>query len=572
MLENRKSTEREFSIERTMSAPPQNTPSPAFEFILTNEKGSPIEISDSSETERSEVKEIPQEDELSSEFIKFMEIEQLLREFPHHEKESLTVAQIKGLVNEIYRNTERTELPIRFLTAKTQLKESKDKMDEFKNKVYSPVETMKYNLNRVTKDNKESVLRDITDIKVTTVAEMQDISALMLEKIITEPVYLDVYIWLIGQLRSDWKCIEEKESKEQKPQSCFFGKLLSMAMTKVKTPHNWGIKTDIGSLKATSRADLEEQIEEIEMSRNKKKRQVIASLSLFVKFYCLKIIGFANVKSILEYLLPSSSEEHVEMLSHVYKDLHRCMSETHPDLLDKVTAYLSGNMKKYGIRIELLVEGVLPTVSKGIRPTKSTNSFASLMEEDLSSSGSKGIRPAKSNNSFASLMEVEEASSSADSDAPIIEYIQKCSAAVELISFDDEILEYGAGIVASIPSYPIDVFMLQYIIEMTTNHKVAFKFMKMAVEAISVEFIFYEHLLKFKDELNMYSMDFPRCSKFYCEFIIRLRLAGRLTKEEFETLKPNDFFQKSSECLKAMKEAKTPNLNFVVTDSELDGI
>lgn len=569
----------DFRIERIMSAPPHDLGKDseralsAGAFVLTNDDGTPLEII-SSDTDLSEEIDTPQnaralEEILSSagpmaaesirpvngvltdwdfeaesseeslpDFVKFMQIEKLIREFP-----PLDLGKVEKSIEHILGLKQRTPVDLKFIFAKGE-SSYVDKISSLKNKVDSSLEKVRFEFNRVTESTKMSVLQTLLKTRVDTIDEMKEISAFVFEKIITEPLFFDIYVWLVSELKKSWKCEEEK-ALANKTQTCFFGSLLTLAAKKIDSRHTWGTQVDVSSLQALDREDLEMQIEQFECERIARKRQALGAVDFFVSLYCNNITGPANVGIMISKLASSGSYENVEMLCHVFAPLSTKLAACGKhEMLGTVVEFLRKHEKSHDMRLEFMVKSALKSVASS--------------------------KPAPRQNTFAAMVDVETKPVQKPELELVQEYIQRVSMSLELTSDEDDIKDIGDRIYKEMDRYTNSVFFAAYFTEMITNYKTNEKMLgillsKLLPKAVSLK----ESLCAVKDEMGMLSIDFPISTKKYAELLCVLRGDNHISPEDLSILKTKEFLKRGGEFLRRWKSSQDDRLYRVISEEDV---
>ncbi|ELA41531.1 uncharacterized protein VICG_01395 [Vittaforma corneae ATCC 50505] len=575
-----------FKMDRVMSAPPQQTieefstssmPSVFFnnensisdlsthEFLesITGKKGeghnSTCQMSDLksmlSELSLKDSNDVnifdcdSEENGQLSEFVKFMQIERLLKQFP-----PLDIDALNDKINSILKINERTPVDIKFYFAKGE-DIYLEKIKNLKSKVDSPIEKVRVEFNRVTKSNVGSVVENLFKIQIEKIEEMKEIAAFVFEKVISEEVFFNVYIKIIGELYKTWLCDEEKKIKNCK-QSCFFGTLLSLAFKKFESQHNWFAQVDESILSTNSTSDIDEKIEECFAEKSKRRLHALGTVNFVIALYINNITGVHNVTVIIDKLTSTFTPENVVMLCHVFGSLgHKLLANNRRETLKKILDYLKSHSKCGDLRLEVEIDKTFSANVNLINALKSTpspilqrsNSFASLVVEE-----SKKVEKLKSD------------------DDVLREYIMDIGDCLDSISDPDDLLEVGDKIFKDIDKFNNRKFLKAYFIEMITNHKIYQKFLnvllnKLVPKAISPA----EALFDVKEEMSILSIDFPCSTRNFSEFLCHAKARDMITHEEFEKLKPNEFFKRAGNLLREWRDSKDNRLPKVLSEEDI---
>lgn len=581
----------DFRIERIMSAPPHDLAKKndqvsfsSGSFVLTNDDGTPLEVSSSdSDMHQGSSEEIdtPQnaraleeilngsssktadtleearsseslsdwdfeaessEEEPLSCFVRFMQIERLVKEFP-----PLDLSKIESSIEQILGMKQRTAVDIKFIFAKGE-SPYVDKISSLKNKVHTSLEKVRFEFNRVTESTKMSVLQTLLKTKVEKIDEMKEIATFVFEKIISEPLFFDIYIWLVSELKKSWKCEEEK-ALANKSQTCFFGTLLTLAAKKIDSKHTWSTQVDVSSLKALDREDLETQIEQFECERIARKKQALGAVDFFVSLYCNNVTGPANVCSMISKLTSSGLYENIEMLCHVFAPLSAKLAacDKH-EMLNTIVEFLKKHEKSHDMRLEFMVNSALKSNPLSASP-----------------------KPVSSHrNTFAALADVEAKPSQKAEPEIVQEYIQQVSKSLELTSDEDDIEDLGDQLYREMDRFTNSVFFVAYFTEMLTNYKTSEKMLgiflaKLLPKAVSLK----ESLHAIKDEMPMLGIDFPISTKKYAELLCHLRADNHISAEDLNSLKLNEFLKRGGELLRKWRSSQDDRLYKVISAEDV---
>lgn len=486
-----------------------------------------------------------------SDFVKFMQIEKLAQQFP----EVNTVNVIDEILN-ILNMKERQPVEINFINTKIKGNEklsidtAASKIQNLKNKVSTGIEKIRIEFNRATGTNVSSVIDNIKKIQIEKVQEMKEVAAFVFEKIISEPIYFEVYLQIVGQLKeSNWKCEEEMKMVD-KTQTCFFGTLLSLAKKRLEADHDWFAAVDESVLSYSNRMDLEEQIEDKVADKIKKKEHALGTVNFLVSLYLKNITSLSNAQMVIDRLLSKNSPEYIVMLCYIYKPLiEKLVHMNRNDLANRIITYLKANEKSTSdVRLQLVIE-------------------KAVKYNPLNTTAPKAIPQ----NSFAGMLTQESESTPTKSDAEVLQsYITDIVNAVSGFVDEDEVIEYGDKVYRDIDRFNNSEFFTAYLIELVSNYKYFKRLLDILLLKLLPKLIDINEVLgSLKDEMEMLSIDVGCASKNYAELLCYLRGLNKLNKVEFESFKLPQFFKHSSSLLKNWKEAEDSRLPIVATDEEI---
>lgn len=483
-----------------------------------------------------------------SEFIKFMQIEGLLRQFP-----PLDIDALNDRINSILNLKERTPVDIKFYFAKgedTYL----EKIKHLKLKVDSPIEKVRIEFNRVTKANVGSVIENLSKIQIDKIEDMKEIAAFVFEKVISEEVFFNVYIKIIGELYKTWLCEEEKKLKNCK-QSCFFGTLLSLAFKKFESQHNWFAQVDESILSTTNTSDIDEKIEECFAEKSKRRLHALGAVSFVVALYVNNITGVHNAAVVVDKLTSSFTPENVVMLCHVFGPLgQKLLANNRRETLKKIFDYLKAHSKCGDLRLEVEIDKAFSANANLIGSLKAISSPASQRA-----------------NSFASLVieEPKKIEKAKSDDDVLREYVMNISDCVDNISDPDDVLDVGDKIFKDIDKFNNLKFLKAYLVEMITNHKICRKFLSILLNKLVPKAVLLtEALFSVKEDMAMLSIDFPCSTKNFAEFLCHAKARDLLTGEDFEKLKPNEFLKRAGSLLREWRDSKDNRLSKVLSEED----
>lgn len=487
-----------------------------------------------------------------SDFVKFMQIEKLILQFPQ-----VSSNNVADEVNAILKMTERTPIDIKFLNVKGKgsdkacIDSCTAKINSLKNKVYTPFESIRIEFNRATASNVNSVIENIKAIQVEKIEEMREIASFVFEKIISEPIYFDIYLQIVGQLRTcNWKCTEELLMAE-KTQTCFFGTLLSFAKKRLDSEHDWFAQVDESAITSISRGDLEEQIEDKLSEKTKKREHALGTVNFLVSLYLRNITGLANAQMVIDKLLSRNSAEHIVMICYVYKKLvEKLVAVNRNDFASRIISYLKTNEKTPDLRLQIVIEKALkynPLINCMPVKQESRNSFANL-------------------NTFES-----ESEPAVKSDSEVLQtYITHVASAVTGFSDDDEVLEYGDKVYKDIDRFNNKAFFIAYLIELVSNFKSYSRLLDIFLKKLLPKAIDLPAALSaLKEEMDMLSIDVACSSKHFAEVLCHLRSLNKISKAEFDSFKLSNFSKHSLTLFKKWKETDDSRLAIVASEEEI---
>lgn len=575
-----------FKMDRVMSAPPQefDEKSLALSENLAQFNNSETfcnnKCNKSNETEKLEAmlkdlningKDILEEEHYfeeeseeiahPSDFIKFIQIEQILKQFP-----PLNIDSIKSRINQILESKERAPVDITFMFSKSGGEESvAEKIKNLKSKVNTNLERVRTEFNRVTSENVKEVAQIILSIRIEKISEMQEIAAFVFEKIISETVYFDVYLSLFKDLYKKWTCEEEEKTKKTK-QTCFYGTTLSLAYRKHQGLHDWYAQIDPSKVSVGSTENIDDKIEELYTDKLKKKEQALGAINFLVSLYILNVTGFTTANMIVDNLTSKSNPENVVMLCYVYGSLGRKLLENaHSDTFERMYEYLHSHLKSGDSRLEVEVEKAL-NAHTNFLPLLSKIKCGSISNNNAS----------KKTNSFA-LLEVEETEQPSSpvekpkSDREILEaYILDLSGTLSDVNNQDDILDIGENVSKKIDKFNNREFLKAYLVEMVINPKNYQKFLsillkKLLIKAISLP----EALCDLKEDMPFLSSDYPCSKKHFSELLCTLKAIDLISNDEFNKLRPTELVKQAGGLLRQWKEASDNRLLKVLSEEEI---
>lgn len=491
------------------------------------------------------------EDEKPSDFIKFMQIERLIKQFP-----PLDVDALSTRISAILKIEERTPVEMSFFFVKGE-ETYLEKIKNLKAKVDSSLEKVRMEFNRVTSGNIASVVENLGQIHIAKIDDMKEVAAFVFEKVISEEVFLEVYVKIIKELHKSWVCEEEKKIKECK-QTCFFGTLILLAFKKFESPQNWFADIDQASLTPSGSASFADKVEECYAEKTIKRAHAVGTVRFVVSLYINNIIGAQNVTGMVDKLTSTFTPENVVMLCSIFGPLvSKFLANNRVEPTRKMYEYLKKHSKCASIRLQVEIdktfakcEGLVSTLRQGASGTQRSNSFASFAAEE------------------------PKIPESPKSDDEILdEFIYNTSLSLDSISDPDDVMEMGDKLFKDIDKFNNMKFVKAYVTEMLSNHKVHPKLLRILLERLLPKAISLpEALSSIKEDLPLLSIDFPHFLKHFSELLCYVRAKGQLTNEEFNKLKPNEFLKRAGSLLKTWRDTKDERLLKVLTEEEISRV
>lgn len=548
----------ESKIGRVMSAPPQQIAEEAIEtlFICGNRKGADSTGGKTLATMlgdldlKNPILDIPECDsddvEQISAFDRFMQIEKLVYQFP-----PINLDSLKSKVLAICNLEERIPVEINFYFAKGE-DLYLEKIEKLKCKVSTTIEKVRTEFNRVTKVNITSVVSTLLAIHVEKVEEMKEVAAFVFEKVVNEPIFFDVYLQIIQQIHKDWMCDEEKKMGKH-AQTCFFGTLLSLGMKNFESSHKWFAQVDESKIVETEKSKIEDKLEEEFSKKLKKKQAALGTMSFFAGLYINNTVGPQTILKILKTLTASNTPESLVMICQVFQSLvKKFISVDKLDLVVMMTDYLKSNAKCGDLRLEVEIEKTLLGCPEALKILKSP-------------------QQGKRTNSFASMTVEEQAPVVKKSDAEVLqEYVYYISSALDEITDDEDILDFGDKIFKGIDKFSNLDFFITFLSEAVSNHKVASKMIKVLLSKLLPKALkLSEALVELKDQMGILRLDSPYSDKNYSELLCYLKAKDAITNAEFENLKPQEFIKHAGNLLKEWKEIKDDRLSKILPEEDI---
>ncbi|KAI5151554.1 hypothetical protein ENBRE01_2215 [Enteropsectra breve] len=477
------------------------------------------------------------DDEVISPLQQLLQLEQLCILYPGQNHENAAKK-----VTDLLERTERTPTQSSWII-KPETSTVAENAKALRSKTYSSLEKVRAEFNRVTKDNYIEVIKSVLEIRVETIAQMKEIAAFVFEKVVNEPLFLDVYIAIIGELKKTWKTTEEM--RENKSSTCFIGMLFKYIWDRVNARQNWNYDINIDGIKAANQMEFEALLEEQETERLMKKRQSIGAVEFCSELYLANIISPKNIVVVIDDLLKKESSEHVEMLCVALKKVaSKFLATQKTEIVQRIINYLGRQMNSHGIRLEYLVESVLrkmPKIDGENRETK----FGSGM------------------NRFGDLTAEEPAKA-----------VEKIIPEEEII--DNFVMGLGSKIKQSTDSFTVDEiviivddfmrihsqkkFLFAYLMETVSNYKFFSEMVEFIFKLKIENAALLEALVELKEEIPMLSMDFPVAYRQYAELLCMLRGEKQLLFADFTKLKHSEFDKHSTILVGRWKESSDARL------------
>ncbi|KAI4292020.1 hypothetical protein PAPHI01_1294 [Pancytospora philotis] len=477
--------------------------------------------------------------EAIDEFSRFMLIERLIEAFP-----AVCDSTVKARIAEILGNGKRTRIDFNLILKRKDGASVSEKMRALKEKKDTTMERVRAEFNRVTEDNMESVVNNLLAIKVKKVEEMKEVAMFVFEKAISEPVYLKLYIVVIRHLKKVWRSVEEESGSSK--QTCFFGTLLRAIINKIASKHRWSKETEAEDLRGT-RAEIEQQLEELETSRLFKKRQALGAVQLLLSLYDMNVIGPTNLVDVIENLTSAANTpENVEMIANIVKSTTlKLVENKKEDVVMKMINFLKTNDKKHGARIDFIIDSAVSHAKQScplLKTQRNGNTFASLMEDEPEE--------------FESVEPTEEEIAN--------DFVMELSRRISRDYDEKEMPKLAGSAKEFLAAHDNAAFFLAYFIELISNPKTG----------SVLSDIFFAHLSalpadlpaslrSLKAELGMLTIDFPVAGTRYAEFICFLRGADLIDAGLFDCLKSNEFGKKTEQLHNKWKENADPRLQTV---------
>lgn len=526
---------------RVRSAPPQEqqeeekveTP-----FLLCNADGTPLTV-ESAESESAEEESVSQqpvdsaekstdpddffvdleeseESDFPGEFERFMLVEELMSLYPPTDEST-----VRACIAQILAVQERTAIPFDLIPKRKEgAALMNEKLRALKEKKDTALERVRNELNRVTDSNLAEVIDNLLAIRVERVDDMKEISAFVFEKAINEQLFLKLYATIIGRLKKVWKTTEELAMTD-KSQTCFYGTLVKYLIQKITARHGWSSQVDISKLQASSRAELEQQIEDLEAERLFKKKQAMGAINFLVMLYDINVIGPTNITTVVNSLIGSApSPEHVEMLCAIVKSSgNKLVMNNKEDLVNKILQYLRQNDKRHGGRIDYLIERTAKEAARYMNGAKAqNNTFAGLVHEE------------------------EERKPVRDEDEIATEYVLGLA---KRLGGDEDTDGIVKGVDDFLAEHSSERFFTAFFVETVSNHRIGGNLQSLFLHHLSSRPADLPGSLRaLKDQLGMLSIDFPISTTRYSELLVHLRGANLISSDLFESLKTNEFSKK----------------------------
>lgn len=539
----------DFKIERVKSAPPQNISDESFvdpQAELESMMGN-LSISKKTTDEIDEFECVSDiEDEISP-FEKFILFEKLLQQFPKAD-----INAIKDKVLSIANLNERTPVEISFCFSKgdtTKINEKiNEKINKLKNKTNTCMEKVRLEFNRATTSNLPSVIQNLTNIKVEKNEEMKEISNFVFEKIISDPVFFDCYMTILGSLYKTWQSEEEKLNPRS--QTCFFGSMLSLAHRKIYSSYEWFEQADQSSFSSIDPEDLDDKIEENFAERTRRRNNILGTVEFICAIYIKNFVGPNGILEVIDRLISSNSPENIIMVCKIFTKIsQKFYIAKRTNELEKIVNYLKTNLKTNNMRLQIEIENALASNPMAVN----VKSFSSQKK-----------------NSFSSMMMETDSSNQKTDDEVLNEYITERSKAISA-THEDDIGELQELIFKDIDRFDNVKFLNVFITEMITNFKNYPKLKNMLLDRLLPKALkLVDALLQIKENLGFLVLDAPVAMKNYSELLCYLKGKGCIDEEEFNSLKTTEFIKTAGNLLREWQKSGDERLGKVLSSSEIE--
>ena len=431
------------------------------------------------------------------------------------------------LLEEVIENLKKpkSEISLNLILRKRE-KTMSEKLKNLKEKKYSCLEIAKLQFNKVTLDKISLFSKEILDLKINTVDEMKELASFVFVKAITEKAFLDTYTKLIGILKKNFKCAEEKNMGKES--TCFFASLLKLMMKKIEENHTFNRDIYIDKENKTE-IEIEEEIENAELARKLKRTQAIGAISFCVSLYKNSITGVANIKNTVNFLTKKPSSENIELLCEILRQGGPQLNINHSETVNQILHYIETH-NIYGPRMEIIIEQTIEKLKREIKlnnvSTKSSNIFANLF---ISNTGiAENGKKINEREDIEKYFEEE-----------ILPGLGSCYEIADLEDMVD-IIVHGFN------QFNQSEFVFHYFTYVVTDNKNGTKLIELysvfLADIISNKDVnIFSIIKRIKNDLNIYYIDYP-CSKIkYPEMLCFVKSTGKITNEEFNALKVPDF-------------------------------
>lgn len=454
-------------------------------------------------------------DELTdmSDFIKYLQLEDLIRSYP-----LLTASSVSSRIQKILYCRERRTVPFSLLTKNNRDLSANAKIKALKEKKENTIEKARNELNRVTETNVQEVIAALLALKVEKISEMKEIAACFFEKCVKEKLYQGVYIQIIASLKKAWRCIEEAQYTD-KSQTCFFGTILTLVMNQLTTRQDWANSFQVPQ--NLDAVQAEQFIEDAEAERLKLKGNYIGAVNLIVKLYTLNVIGPSNVIALIEHLTLEATAENIESLVIVAVSLSlKFIQNEKQHIVKKMEKYFLFSRPTASLRIKFMIEKALEVIASAFAATSdNTSVFASMCDDE-----SIFDQPPKTPFEVAN------------------EYMLKISAEVNFDIEKNDNSDLQSQVSKYLANCDNDSFFLAFFIESISNYRKFDAFRDLFISSLHplVKNI-GKILLELKAELPMLEMDFPCTAQKYAELLCYLRASNIINNSFFKSLQNKNF-------------------------------
>lgn len=462
------------------------------------------------------------------------------------------------LLEEVIENLKKpkTEIDLNLVLRKRE-KTMSEKLKNLKEKKYSSLEIAKLQFNKVTLDKISLFSKEILELKINTVDEMKELASFVFIKAITEKAFLDTYTKLIGILKKNFKCVEEKNMGKES--TCFFASLLKLMMKKIEEKHTFNKDIYVDKENKTE-IEIEEEIENAELARKLKRTQAIGAISFCVSLYKNSITGVTNIKNTVNFLTKKPSSENIELLCEILKQGGPQLNINHSETVNQILHYIETH-NIYGPRMEIIIEQTIEKLKREIKvnnaSVKNNNVFANLFISDagISESG-KEINEKESIEKY-----FEE------------EILPGLGSCYEIDDLEDMV----DLIVHGLNQFNKNEFVFHYFTYVVTDNKNGLKLIELysifLTDIISnADVNIFSIIKRIKDDLNIYYIDYP-CSKIkYPEMLCFVKSTKKITNDEFNALKVPDFETKVKDLVYKWHSTNDERLHAVFNDCDIDRI
>lgn len=462
------------------------------------------------------------------------------------------------LLEEVIENLKKpkSEISLNLILRKRE-KTMSEKLKNLKEKKYSCLEIAKLQFNKVTLDKISLFSKEILDLKINTVDEMKELASFVFVKAITEKAFLDTYTKLIGILKKNFKCDEEKNMGKES--TCFFASLLKLMMKKIEENHTFNRDIYIDKENKTE-IEIEEEIENAELARKLKRTQAIGAISFCVSLYKNSITGVTNIKNAVNFLTKKPSSENIELLCEILRQGGPQLNINHSETVNQILHYIETH-NIYGPRMEIIIEQTIEKLKREIKlnnvSTKNSNIFANLFISNT------GI--AESEEKINEREDIEKYF-----EEEILPGLGSCYEIADLEDMVD-IIVHGFN------QFNQSEFVFHYFTYVVTDNKNGSKLIELysvfLADIISNKGVnIFSIIKRIKNDLNIYYIDYP-CSKIkYPEMLCFVKSTGKITNEEFNALKVPDFEIKVKDLVYKWHSTSDERLHAVFNDCDIDRI